>query len=103
MPIAGALPRSIKLAIFTHTQKLTDLVLLFGQQRLVGVDELQVGGGCDVDMPPVLGQEALAQLLYAFMEQNAQLWHLSADLQHCSAGLRPLYTPLPCQTKHSQL
>ena len=36
------------------------LILLFAQQRLVGVDELQVGGGGDVDVAPLLGQEGLA-------------------------------------------
>ena len=57
------------------------LILFLGEQSLVGVDELQVGGGGDVDMAPLIGQEALAQLLHALMKQHAQLWHLSTHLQ----------------------
>ena len=56
------------------------LILLLAKQGLVGVDELQIGGGGDVDMAPVLGKELLAELLHTLMEQHTQLWHLSADL-----------------------
>ena len=69
-------------ADFTSKCRQTNLVLLLAQKGLVGVNELQVGGGGDVHMTPLLGEEALAQGLHALMEQHAQLWHLSADLHH---------------------
>ena len=62
-------------------RRCSHLILFFGEQSLVRVDELQVGGGGDVDMAPLLSQEALAQLLHALVEQHAQLWHLSTHLQ----------------------
>ena len=63
---------------------MTHLILLFAEEGFVGVDELQVGGGCDVDMAPLLGQEELAQGLHTLMEQHTQLWHLCTHLQHIS-------------------
>lgn len=57
------------------------LVLLFCEQGLVGVDELQIGGGCDVDVAPLLTQEGLAQGLHTLMEQDAQVRHHRSHLQ----------------------
>ena len=66
---------------FMWRGRCSHLILFLGEQILVGVDELQVGGGGDVDVTSLLGQEALAQLLHALMEQHAQLRHLSTHLQ----------------------
>ncbi len=64
-------------------QESTYLILLLAQQSFVGVDELQVRSGSNVNMAPLLGQKMLAQGLYALMEQHTKLGHLCAHLQHC--------------------
>ena len=60
------------------------LILLLAEKGLVGMNELQVGGGGDVHVAPLLSQEALAQGLDALVEQHTQLRHLCAHLQPCS-------------------
>ena len=45
------------------------------------MDELQVGGGGDVDVAALPGQEGLAQGLHTLVEQHTQLRHCCAHLQ----------------------
>ena len=53
------------------------------------MDELQVGGGGDVDVAPLLGEEVAAQGLHTLVEQHAQLWHLCTHLYQDDMSLLP--------------
>lgn len=86
--LAGAVVQHVQHCLYTTCGSMwnrllgPNLILLFAEQGFVGVDELQIGGGGDVDVAPLFGQEGLAEGLHALMEQHTQLWHHRTHLRH---------------------
>ena len=70
------------------------------------MDELQIGGGSDVDMAPLFGQEGLAEGLHGLMEQHTQLWHHRTHLHNqcyrITSGMTLLQSTTPLtQTRYT--